>query len=328
MQYLVTGGTGFIGSALVRRLVKSGHRVRVLDNNTRGIPERLHGLGEQVDVWEGDIRNPETVTKACEGVERVVHLASINGTEFFYSQPDLVLAVGVRGMMNVIDGCRTHGVKELFLASTSEVYQTPPHIPTDETVPLSIPDPLNPRYSYAGAKIISELLTINFGRNYFDRAVIFRPHNVYGPDMGWEHVIPQFVVRMKQATEQSREGTIHFSIQGTGKETRSFVYIDDFIDGLLLVLEKGEHLSIYHIGTSDEIAIKELAIMVGKYFGRDIEIVPGERTEGSTERRCPDISRMRTLGFSPRIRFSTGLDLTAEWYVKNEFKNPHRKEGV
>ena len=95
-------------------------------------------------------------------------------------------------MISVLDACRHHGIRELVLASSSEVYQTPPGIPTPENVPLSVPDPLNPRYSYGGGKIICELMAINYGRQGFDRVLIFRPHNVYGPDMGWEHVLPQF----------------------------------------------------------------------------------------------------------------------------------------
>ena len=93
--------------------------------------------------------------KACEGVDSVFHLAFVNGTEFFYSMPDLVLEVGVKGMVNVLDACLHHNIKELFLASSSEVYQTPQNIPTNETEPLSVPDPLNPPYSYCSGKIIS-----------------------------------------------------------------------------------------------------------------------------------------------------------------------------
>lgn len=325
-KYLVTGGTGFIGSALVRRLVKERHQVRVLDNNVRGIPERLQDVAGKVEMREADIRDPQAVAAACEGIDRVVHLAFINGTEFFYTKPELVLEVGVKGMVNVLDGCMKHGVKELFVASSSEVYQSPPHIPTDERVPLSIPDPLNPRYSYAGGKIISELMTINYGRKYFDRAVIFRPHNVYGPDMGWEHVIPQFVLRMKELSKKN-DKTIQFPVQGTGKETRSFVYINDFIDGLMLILEKGEHLGIYHIGSMEEIPIKQVASEVGNYFGREVSIVPGKPATGGTKRRCPDVTKLRKLGYSPTVPFKEGLQRTAKWYDENAHKNSRSQKG-
>ena len=206
----------------------------------------------------GDIRDPEVVKRATAGVESVCHLAYINGTEYFYTKPGLVLDVAIRGMINVIDACRASGARDLVLASSSEVYQTPPVIPTDETVPLSIPDVLNPRYSYGGGKVACELMAINFCRTDFGRAVIFRPHNVYGPDMGREHVIPQFALRIRDLC-RGTSGTIRFPIQGTGQESRAFIYIDDFVDGVLRVIDRGEHLGIYHIGTEDEVTIAELA---------------------------------------------------------------------
>src|SRR5439155_13840743 len=248
MRYLVTGASGFIGSALVRALVKSGHKVRALDNESRGPRHRLNDIESLIEWIDADVRDAATVARAVQGVDAVCHLAAVNGTEFFYTRPDLVLEVAVKGMMNVLDACIGQGVGELFVASSSEVYQTPPEVPTDETVPLSIPDPLNPRYSYGGGKIISELLTINCGRKNLRRAVIFRPHNVYGPDMGWEHVIPQLTLRMHELSGESK-GTVVLPIEGSAKETRSFVFIDDLIAGLMLVLEKGEHLAIYNIGT-------------------------------------------------------------------------------
>jgi len=319
-KYLVTGGTGFIGSALVKRLVKEGHNVRVLDNDIRGAAERLKDVADKIELVKADIRNAEAVQKACNGIHSVIHLAYINGTEYFYKMPELVLEVGVKGMVNVIDGCIKANVKELVVASSSEVYQTPQKVPTDETAPLSVPDPQNPRYSYGGGKIISELLAINYGRKHFDRVIIFRPHNVYGPDMGWEHVIPQFVLRMKELCKNNKDQKIKFPIQGTGKETRAFCFIDDFIDGLMFVLEKGEHMNIYNIGTMEEIPIEQVAFEVGKHFGKEIEIVPGKEVEGSTNRRCPDIAKLKELGYKPKVSFEKGFKITAKWYNKNSDK--------
>lgn len=311
--YLVTGGAGFLGAALVRRLVGSGHRVRVLDNQSRGSAKRLEDIQRDIEFIQGDVRDAEEVQRATKGVDCLCHLAFINGTEFFYTQPDLVLDVGIKGMVNVLDACMKYHVKELLLVSSSEVYQTPPALPADEGVPLSIPDPLNPRYSYAAGKIASELMAINYGRKHFERVVIVRPHNVYGRDMGWEHVIPQFVLRMQRL---SQEGTnpVRFPIQGTGKETRSFVYIDDLTDGLLLALEGGEHLGIYHIGTTEEIPIDLVAAEVGRYFGKEVIIVPGAPADGSVPRRCPDISKISKLGYKPKVPFRDGLPIVAKWY--------------
>ncbi len=320
-RYLVTGGSGFLGSALVRRLVKAGHYVRVLDDGSRGKPSRLDEVSKEIDFVNADIRDSVAVSRATKDVDAVWHLAFINGTEFFYSKPDAVLEVGVKGIVNVIEACRAAGVGELFLASSSEVYQNPPVVPTDEHVPLIIPDPMNPRYSYAGGKMISELMAINYGRKYFSKVVIFRPHNVYGPDMGWEHVIPQFVVRVKELQAQ-RQDPLSFPIQGTGKETRAFVYIDDFTDGLMLLNEKGQHLEIYHIGTMEEITIETAAREVAKYFKREIAIAPGKMADGSTPRRCPDITKMKRLGYAPKVPFVEGLAVTARWYDEHAEDRP------
>lgn len=321
-KYLVTGGTGFIGSALVRRLLKEGNQVRVLDNGLRGILGRLEDISSKIEVVEGDIRELRVVQDAAKGIDAVCHLAYLNGTEFFYTKPELVLEIGVKGIVNVIDACIKEGVRELIVASSSEVYQTPPKIPTDETVPLSIPDPFNPRYSYAGGKIISELMAINYGRKHFDRVLIFRPHNVYGPDMGWEHVIPQFCLRMKELCNKEKGKIINFPIQGSGKETRAFVFIEDFISGLMTVIDKGEHLGIYNIGTTEEVTIKQVASEIGSYFGKDLQIIPGKLAEGGTLHRCPDITKLKKLGYLPKVYFSQGIKITAAWYDNNEDKKP------
>lgn len=312
-NYLVTGGCGFIGSALIKALVKQGARVRSFDNDSRGSKIRLEDCAADVELISGDIRNSEAVSRAVRGVDCVCHLAYVNGTEFFYSHPDLVLDVAIKGMLNVIEACINYQIHDLSLASSSEVYQSAPAIPTDETVPLSVPDPLNPRYSYGGGKIISELIAINFGRKHFNRLTIFRPHNVYGPDMGTEHVIPQFASRMSELSRRLK-GKIRFPIQGSGNETRSFVYIDDLVSGVCRILQNGEHLGIYHIGTQDEISIGELAKKIGYCFGREIEIIPGPLQPGGTLRRCPDISKMRNLGYEPRVSLDEGLSNTVRWY--------------
>lgn len=294
-----------------------GYVVRSLDNNSRGRAERLGDLIGEVGVIEADIRDPHAVRQAVRGVDCVIHLASINGTEHFYNHPELVLDVGVRGILNVVSACRDEGIRELIVASSSEVYQTPPSVPTDETAPLSIPDVLNPRYSYAGAKVISELIAINYGRTEFERVCVFRPHNVYGPDMGWQHVIPQFIMRALDAVNSTPSGKLSFPIQGDGTQTRAFIFIDDFIDGLISVIECGEHLNVYHIGNPEEISITTVAREVLAYFGREVDIIPGPAPAGATQRRSPDISKVEALGFHPRVSFKSGLPPVADWYVNN-----------
>ena len=320
-KYLITGGTGFIGRNVTRAMVRGGYNVRVLDNNSRGSLESLKDISGEFEFISGDIRDSELVRKACKGQDGVVHLAAVNGTKFFYSMPEVVLDVSTRGIINIIDACLWHGVEELFFASSSEVYQTPPKIPTPEAVPMAIPDLTNPRYSYAGGKIISELFIVNYGRKYFKRSVIFRPHNVYGPEMGWEHVIPQFVLRMRDMAG-GRQNPFRFPIQGTGRETRSFIFIDDFVAGLKLLLKRGRHLEVYNIGTRKEVTIKKVAEEVGRFFGRQIQIIPGKKHEGGTSRRVPDISKLEKFGFVPKFTFDQGLQITSAWYNENAHKKP------
>ena len=139
-RVLVTGGSGFIGAALVAALVNSGATVRVLDDNSRGALRRLAKLTKDIEFVPGDVRDDAAVDAAMRGMDEVHHLAFVNGTEFFYSAPDLVLEVGVKGIVNIIDAARKNNVGTLILASSSEVYQTPPQVPTDETAPLIVPE--------------------------------------------------------------------------------------------------------------------------------------------------------------------------------------------
>lgn len=317
-KILVAGGTGFIGAAAARRLVANGYTVRILDNGFRSDIETLKDLN--IEMFEGDIRDSTAVFQAIEGMDGVIHLAAINATEFFYTKPALVLDVGVRGILNVIDGCIKHDVKNLFVASSSEVYQTPEKFPADESEFLKVPDVLNPRYSYGGSKITTELLTLNYGRTHFEKAIVFRPHNVYGLAMGWEHVIPQFILRAADAIREHPSGPVPFRVQGSGMQTRAFIHIDDMVNGMMLLLEKGEHLNVYHIGNPEEITIGELAQKVVGYFGRTMELKPDTLPQGCPERRCPNIDKMRLLGFSPGISLDQGLPEVVDWYVKAERK--------
>jgi nucleoside-diphosphate-sugar epimerase len=311
-KILVTGGAGFLGSSLVKQFIELGHQVRVFDDFSRGATRRLESISSQIELVSGDIRNYNEVLEATKGVDAVAHLAFVNGTEFFYSKPQLVLEVGVKGAIHTIDAAIECGVKEYYLMSSSEVYQTPPQIPTDETAPLSVPDVLNPRFSYGGGKIISELLAINYARENFDRMVIVRPHNVYGYDMGNEHVVPQLINRIKDAIKQQPEGKIELTLQGDGTQTRSFVYIDDFTNGCARAFLDGEHLNIYHVGTEDEITILSLAQTIASCFDREIEFIPGKLTDGSTQRRCPCINKVKALGYQPQVSIQAGIHKVVE----------------
>lgn len=315
---LVTGGGGFIGAYLVRRLVADGWAVSVVDNLARGRVARLADVMDRIDWRQADVRDIDLMTEAARGAEVIFHLAAVNGTDNFYNHPDLVLDVGLRGALAAVEAGQRAGVPDLVVASSAEVYQTPPVVPTSEDVPLMLPDSLNPRYSYGGSKIVTELIAFNYHRDHYRKVQAFRPHNVYGPDMGWKHVIPQFVMRAEEAVRSHPTGPVPFPIQGDGSETRAFCYVDDIVDGIVRMHEAGEHRNVYHIGNSEMVSIAELVGMLARVFEREFELVPGESAEGGTRVRCPDISKMESLGYRPRVGLEEGLRRTADWYRSNQ----------
>lgn len=315
-RHLITGGAGFIGSALARRLVVEGHDVTVLDRFSRG---KMARLPKGVRTIHGDIRHPDVVSDAVMDADVIWHLAYVQGTQTFYADPKDVIDVALRGIMNVLAACEEKAKiddaleTDLFLVSSSEVYQNPPAgmFPTDESVPLSVPDVTNPRYSYGGGKIASELAVLAYAQaGLLRRAVIVRPHNIYGPDMGNEHVIPEFAARMMEP----RRG-IRFPIQGSGRETRSFCFIDDCIDALMILSKRGENRNVYHLGNpAEEHSIKDLALSIAGWFGEGIHIIPGELPKGSPTRRLPDIGKLAALGYAPHVTLAEGLEPTLTWY--------------
>ena len=128
--------------------------------------QEFQNLEKKVKFIKADIRNKKKVFSSLKNIDAVIHLAYINGTKFFYEKPELILDVAVKGLINIFDGCVKYKIKEMYLASSSEVYQTPLKIPTKEDEPLKIPDIYNPRYSYGGGKILTELMGINYGKSF------------------------------------------------------------------------------------------------------------------------------------------------------------------
>ena len=318
-KIVVTGGAGFIGAHLVRKLVGLDNNVIVVDNLIRGMASRIDDLMDKITLCNDDIRDEKLMAKAFAGADVVYHLAAVNGTENFYKRPELVLDVGVRGAMSVMNACQIAGVKQVVIASTAEVYQTPEIVPTDETIPLMLPDSLNPRYSYGGSKILTELVAFNYGTDFFDRVQVFRPHNIYGANMGWKHVLPQFIVRALNGKD--KYGTeVPFEIFGTGEETRSFCYVDDVVNGIITMQEKGDHRNIYHIGNDEEVSMLDVANMIAKRLDIKLNFEHTDTHAGSTPRRCPSIGKMKKLGYQPMVNLENGLEKCIDWYKDN--RNP------
>ena len=316
-KILVTGGAGFIGYHLGKSLAGEGHEVNLCDNLFRGkMDGELQKLREQSNVsfFTCDLTQREELDKLEKDYDQVYHLAAINGTRYFYEVPETVLRVNVLALVNLLDWFVENCSGKILFASSSEVYAGTARafgvpIPTPEDVSLVIDDVQNPRLSYAGSKIIGELFSINYQRAYKFPMTIIRYHNIYGPRMGYEHVIPEFCLRIL-----SKEGP--FRIYG-GSESRAFCYIDDAIRATKLAMDStSTNNEIVHIGNpNEEITITELANkMFGLFnFYPSVEILPAP--QGSVNRRCPDITKLtRLTGYRPETDLAEGLKKTFDWY--------------
>jgi len=303
-RILVTGGSGFIGAAIVKRLILNDFEVRVLDDNSRGSLDRLSKVMSSVEFVEGSIEDYKVLRNSCREIDCVIHLAYINGTKNFYDRPGDVLDVAIRGMMNLADAMKDNLVKNLTIASSSEVYQEPRVFPTPEEVPMVVPDLHNPRYSYGLGKIVQEFYGMH-AMSFLENFKIFRPHNIYGPNMGKLHVIPQIIEKIKIAMQSNSSVTI----EGDGSHTRSFCYIDDFVDAFDLIHQLGVHKNVYNIGTPYEISIMDLVKVIATEIGYKGEIKTSESPAGGTSRRIPDITKINALGYTPSISIEKGIKL-------------------
>ncbi len=305
MKILVTGGSGFIGSNLVKELSKK-HEVIAFDNGFRVGFGNIETI-ENVSLIKGNVLEKEDWKQLPKDIDFAFHLAAINGTKYFYEIPSKVLEVNVLGTMNFMNWIENTDAKRFFFASSSEVYGFPKVFPTPETEPLVIPDPTNPRFSYSSSKMIGETTSINFAKTSGLDYVIGRFHNVYGPRMGFEHVIPEFI--RKCVKNES------FVVQSDGSETRCFCYISDAVNALNLLMNNTQSSnSIFNIGTTEETEIKKIIPMLEKIHGEKIEPIYKEFKNAGTPRRVPDIKKIKKLGYTPQITLKEGLDLTYQWY--------------
>jgi len=307
--FLVTGGFGFIGSAIVNKLVsQKNYKIIVFDNLSR--KSRNFIKNKNVKYIFGDIRNFKHLKKCFNyKIDAIIHLAYINGTSSFYKIPCDILEVGTKGIINLLDLSIKNRVKEFYLASSSEVYHLPKKIPTDEEESIKIPDIHNPRYSYSGGKIISELFCIHYGKKYFNKMIIFRPHNVYGPNMGNDHVVPQLIKKIKNMGKKNI-----LKIKGSGRETRAFIFIEDFADAFDLLLKKGKHLNIYNLGNSEEISINFLIEKILNILKLKAKILRTKIAKGGTPKRCPSIKKISKIGYKKKYNIDLGLKKSIDWY--------------
>lgn len=324
-KVLITGGAGFIGLHLARLHLEHGDDITLIDNFFRGKhdPDLNAVLQEKnVRLIECDLTTPEGWAKIKGNFDYVYHLAAINGTDLFYKIPHEVLRVNLLTAIYGLEWFKDNNAKaKILFTSSNEAYaggleafnQLP--IPTPEDVPLVVSDVKNPRWTYAGTKLIGEQLFIHYAKSFGLRTVIVRPHNFYGPRAGFNHVIPQFIERIVKKVDP-------FPIYGAD-DTRSFCYIRDAVEAMQLVMASDKtDGEIYHIGTTEETVIRDLAEKLFKVSGwhpKKIEI--HKSPKGSVKRRLADVSRIKkAVGWVAQINLEDGLSQTYEWY-KDKFKD-------
>lgn len=303
--FLVTGGAGFIGSHIVRRLAGSGGRVRVLDALTTGDRANLAGIDGDVTLIEGDIRDRGALLRAIAGAEYVFHLAALVSVPESVERPEENLAVNIAGTQQLLMAAREAGVRRVVFSSSCAVYgdQAAPH---HEGL---APRCLSP---YAAAKLSGEQLCRSFSHVYGLETVCLRYFNVYGPGQspsgGYAAAIPRFIT----ALLEGRQPTIY----GDGHQSRDFVYVGDIVQANLLACQASAAVGeVFNIGAGGETSLLQLLDIIGPLTAQRAAPVhlpprPGDitRSFGSIERAT------RVLGYRPRTSITAGLAATVAWY--------------
>lgn len=312
-RILVTGATGFIGSHLTERLLEAKARVRIISRNPESIREAIGGHAADVEILTGDLRDPATARNACQGMDAVFHLAGrIAGAGYNTAHPGIMFTDNVAMGIHVMDGAAREGVERYLCVSSACVYRRFCTVPTPEEEGfLEDPDPSNVGYGWA--KRVLEAQARCYAQEFPMKIAIVRPYNSYGPrdNFDWEtsHVIPALIRKVV-------EGQNPITVWGDGTQSRSFLYVTDFVEGLMLGLEKHPVPEPINIGTNEEITIGELISLIIKLAGSKSQLVFDTSKPTGQPRRNGDFSRAREiLGFEAKVPLPDGLRTTIDWYL-------------
>jgi nucleoside-diphosphate-sugar epimerase len=316
-RILVTGAAGFVGWHLAMRLSERPENVLTLvDNFVRGRRDAdLEVLLSRpnVKLVSADLSDPRAFDQFENGFDHVYHLAAIIGVKNVMSRPYDVVRVNALTTLNLLEWFRKVGGGKLLFSSTSEAYAWTQQfhelpIPTPEAVPLALTDLANPRSSYAGSKVFGELAVTHGCASAKQRFVIVRYHNVYGPRMGFEHVIPELF----QRAVAGQNPLVVYS----ANHSRAFCYVSDALTATIAAMEKADaDGATINIGNDAEVTIGELAKTALDVAGVNFPIEAQVAAHDPIHRRCPDISRARALlGYTPQVDLREGLKKTLEWY--------------
>ena len=330
-KVLLLGGAGFIGYNIAKYLTeKGGYKITIADNFFRAggkIDPILKNLVDEnkIAIKPGDYTEPKSFNKLDKDYDYVYMLASVVGVDYVNKIPHEIIRINTALIFNTLEWLRKSNCRKVLFTSTSECYAGAVEafnykIPTPETVPLTIEDIGHPRFTYAVTKMLGESGFINYSRKLDFECSIVRYHNVYGPRMGFKHVIPHLVQRFKNNESP-------FKIYGHD-QTRSFNYIDDAVIGTVKAMEVGKNREIYHIGDEEEISIEDLTRFTGDIMNFKGKYKYAPTYPGSVARRCPDISKAKKdLGYVPKVNWKDGLKDTINWYVDYLDKNKDLHES-
>ena len=304
---LVTGGAGFVGSHLVRRLVGQGRRVRVLDDLSTGRMANLAGCEHQIEFVAGDLRRPEDVAAAARDTELVFHLGALPSVPRSIEDPRTTLAVNIEGTLNVLLAALEAGSARVVLASSSSVYGDAGPLPRVET---TRPVPLSP---YAVSKLAAEGLCASFSRARRLQTVCLRYFNVFGPGQDPASPYAAVVPRFMSAIAAGRA----IEIDGSGEQTRDFTYVDDVVDANLRAatadLPAG---SVLNVAAGRATTVNRLADSVGDALGCEVRRSHRPARPQEVEHSWADVARARDwLGHASRIELDEGLRRTAATFA-------------